>query len=206
MLSILSLNSCAADAQVNADFSVGALQSIGKNKTRLVSSSTQAVGVSTFTSKRYSEVGLRVRFVLSKSLTDRLCIALQSGFNVRRNEEFWGETFKYISAVPIQAGGSYNILKKKRTVLSITAFSGINVFKVQNQFAKQYSGFIQDGELSYSFIKYGFFKSIRVKAGYEFQIDNETFFYKSTDAYSRDEDFHYKTRRNQIYFAFAFGL
>lgn len=192
-------------AQVKGEFSVGALQSVGTNKYRNISSSTQSVGVLVNTSKRYNKVGLRVRFVLLKSLTDRLSVALQSGFTLRRNEELWGERFNYIS-VPIQGGGSYKLLKKNHAVLSISAFSGINVFKIQTRLAKQYSGFIQNGELSYLFIKHGFLKSIIVKAGYEFQIDNEIFFYTPSDPSSHEEEFHYKIRRNQIYLAFGLGL
>lgn len=194
-----------ADAQLSADFSLGALQSFGKDKYELFSSTTQPVGVYGSTSKRYNKIGLRARSTLSKKITDRINVMLQTGFNFRINEEFFGKNYYYYT-VPIQGGLCYKIFKKKSSILSINSFSGINVFKIQNKYGKQQSGFIQNGELSYSFIRNGFIKSIIVKAGYEYQIDNETYFFKSIDPFTKDEDFNYKVKRNQIYLAFGVGL
>jgi hypothetical protein len=200
---LLITSSC--HTQVSGEISVGILQSIGTNKPELISSSTQAVGVFTSTTRRFSKIGLRARFVVSKHITDRLSLSLQSGFNLRRDEDFWIKKYTYVS-VPVQGGVGYKILNKNNAVFSVRAFSGINIFKIQNQLAKQYSGFIQDGELSYLFITKSFFKSIILTAGYEFQIDNETFFYKPINPSFKEEEFHYKIKRHQIYLTFGLGF
>ena len=197
--------SIALSAQLRGEFSVGVLQSIGANEAQLISSQRQAVGVFTSTTRRFNNAGLRGRIELIKPLASRISAFLLSGFTLRINEEFWGEAYTYIS-FPIQGGGSYKILKNNQSALSLNGFLGINIFKIQNNLAKLQTGPIYDVELNYLFMKQGFTKSIIIKAGYEFQIDNEIFFYQPTNPFFIEEELHYKIKRNQIYFAVGLRL
>jgi hypothetical protein len=84
--------------------------------------------------------------------------------------------------------------------MGITAFGGINIFKVNKAPYRDQTGGLYTAELNYNVTK-GFFRSLLLNVGFECQIDNETFFYKPNDPFFHEENFHYRVRKNQVYFS-----
>jgi len=203
---LLALNCFFGQSQINGELSLGVLQSIDKNKWQLVNSSFQGVGVSAYRTLRFANPGIRARVTLLKPLSKSFSAVLSTGLVLRREESLWSpNTFTYFS-LPLQAGVNYLLILQPRANFSISAYSGVNIFKIKDQLASRQTGLLHNAEISYTLKKNGFIKSWIFKTGYELEVDNEFFFYRSTGPPYIDENFHYKITRNQIYIALGVGI
>ena len=206
LFSLLGLNTFYAQSQVKGELSIGVLQSIGKSRWELISSSSQGVGVAAPVHLRFAKQGIRARASLLHPLNKMISLQFTTGLNLRRGERVWTQkSFTYVS-LPMQAGLGCRLLGRKHTVLSVKAYSGINIFHLRDDLSRRQTGLLHNAEVSYAIPRKGFFTSYQFKAGWEMEVDNETFFFKSTEPNFKDENFHYKVKRNQLYIALGIGI
>jgi hypothetical protein len=89
LVCVLSIHALA-QKKVETELTGGLICSVGDNKYKLRSSTSQAVGVSSPTTLRYNNAGLRGRLVVKKSFTNKIHGEIQTGLTLRINEELWG--------------------------------------------------------------------------------------------------------------------
>gem|GEM_PF-4020082 len=211
---VLHLLLCIACAQVvfsqtkqpfPIELSVGAMHSVGREKIRMLESTTQPITVIYPNPSTYEKPLLQLRAGYHYAVLKNLSLLGATGLTVRFRENYFGD-FKTRASVPLQAGVGVNIVRGKKIDLEAASLGGLQLFYVDVSPFRIKPGGVYNFELAVK-LKNKITGLLLFKAGYERQQEKVVFDHPVRSGSSLEpEQFRYNINRNLGYLSIGIRL
>jgi hypothetical protein len=138
---------------------------------------------------------------LNYSVNSNVLIGLQSGVYAHFDERYSGYRSPLFVTVPLMASGRVTLAKMESGKMGIHLAGGRNFFHMRTFPFDAKNGWIFDASVFYQLKGKGIFK-----LGVEKQLDNGYYYYKSDNAWMKDETFRYTLNRLAIKLSYGFVI